>query len=100
MADPKIMIEVGTYLGNVKGTVDKCVQELERAQKEADRIDLTGTITKSIKDAVNEIQELEKKYSKTINDLAEGKLDSKKFENFTKEIESKMDEIVGRVGDV
>ena len=99
MANPKIMIEVDTYLGKTDATVQKYVDELQQMQKQADKIDLSGNISKEIQGAIDDLKSLKQDYSQTIKTLANEKLDTKAFDNFTKEINSRMDEISKRVAD-
>lgn len=99
MSDPKIMIEVGTYLDKRDKTVENYIKDLENMQKKADEIDLSGNISKAIQGAMDDLKKLNKEYEKTVQDLANNKLDTKAFEKFAQEVDSKMDEITGRIGE-
>lgn len=96
---PKLTIELETLLGNSDKTIDGYIKHLEEVQKEADRLDIGGAISETLQSALDEFKDLKKEYRDAVEDFAKQKIDTDQFDNFTKEIESKLDEIEQRVGD-
>lgn len=97
--NPKVVIEVETHIGNVNDIAKKYQKSFKDIQKEADKVDVTGRLTKEIQQASDDLQACVDKYTAKVRELADGKLSTEEFDKFSREIESKMDEIAGRMNE-
>lgn len=99
MANPKIVIDVETHLGDVNKVAKQYEEHLKNMQKEADKTDLSGNISKQIQGAIDDLKELRDDYSKAVKDLANEKISTDAFDKFAKELDSRMDQISERIND-
>ena len=89
--NPKVVIEVETHIGNINDVAKKYQKSFKDIQKEADKVDVTGRLTKEIQQASDDLQACVDKYTAKVRELADGKLSTEEFDKFSREIESKMD---------
>lgn len=100
MANPKLRIDIEPHLANIDKEVSKYEKELKTLQKQAQDMGFGDNLSKDIQECIDKLSKLKDEYSDNIHKLANQKIDTSEFDRFSKEMESRMQELSVRINEV
>ena len=89
----KLRVDVEPHLADIDKQIDKYEKNLSELQKQADSMGFGDNIKKEIEDAMKKLKELRDDYASEVRKLANEKLDTNSFDDFSKDIEIKMEQV-------
>ena len=89
----KLRVDVEPHLADIDKQIDKYEKNLSELQKQADAMGFGDNIKKEIEDAMKKLKELRDEYASEVRKMANEKLDTSSFDDFSKDIETKMEQV-------
>ena len=94
---PTVRIDIEPHLANIDGEVKKYEDKLKKLQKQAEDMGFGDNIIDDIQKCINKLNELKSEYSNELRKLSNQKIDTDAFDKFSKEIDSRLEEVTGNM---